>query len=214
MYSNLRICRLGYICRFGCYKVKYKFVVSGAADVSFCDKDAPEKAKEVGREIIRQGGLLITGATTGIPDFAAKGAKDEGGIVIGMSPASSFRHHIKTYKLPVDGYDTIIFTGFNYSGRNLLLTKAADAVIVICGGFGTLNEFTIALEDDKPIGVLKETGGTAEQISHLLDNIKDPHKHGSGKVILEKEPKKLVGELIKLIEQEQKELKTRPLIGE
>lgn len=194
--------------------MKYKFAVSGAADAGMCDIDAPEKAEEIGREVVRQGGILITGATSGIPDFSAKGAKEEGGIVIGVSPAASYQHHVKTYKLPTQYYDTIIFTGFDYSGRNLLLTKSADAVIVICGGFGTLNEFTIALEDNKPIGVLTGTSGTAEEISKLLKNIKDPHRHGAGKVVFSNEPKELVAKLVKLIEQEQKELKISPPIGE
>ncbi|MEK7536979.1 MAG: LOG family protein [Patescibacteria group bacterium] len=194
--------------------MKYKFAVSGAADPGFCEIDAPQKAEEVGREIIRQGGILLTGATSGIPDFSAKGAKEEGGIVIGVSPAASYQHHLKTYKLPIQYYDTIIFTGFDYSGRNLLLTKSADAVIVICGGFGTLNEFTIALEDNKPIGILTGTGGAAEEISNLLINIKDPHRHGAGKVVFSNEPKELVTKLVKLIEQEQEELKISPPAGE
>ena len=194
--------------------MKYKFAVSGAADEGMCDIDAPQKAEEIGREVARQGGILVTGATSGIPDFAAKGAKEEGGIVIGISPAASYQHHIKTYKLPTRYYDTIIFTGFDYSGRNLLLTKAADAVIVICGGFGTLNEFTIALEDNKPIGVLTGTSGTAEEVRGLLSKIDDPHKHGSGKVIFSEDPKDLINRLTVLIEKEQKELKTSPPIGE
>lgn len=179
-----------------------------------CDVNAPQKAEEVGREVIKNNGILITGATTGIPDFAAKGAQEQGGIVIGLSPASSYQHHIKTYKLPIGCCETIIFTGFGYSGRNLLLTKAADAVIVICGGFGTLNEFTIALEDDKPIGVLTGTGGATEEISNLLLNIRDPHKHGAGKVVFSNDPKELIGKLVKLIEREQEELKTPLPIGE
>lgn len=194
--------------------MKYKFAISGAADIGMCDVNAPQKAEEIGREVVRRNGILITGATSGIPDLAAKGAQEEGGIVIGLSPASSYQHHIKTYKLPIGCCETVIFTGFGYSGRNLLLTKAADAVIVICGGFGTLNEFTIALEDNKPIGILTGTGGVAEEISVLLMNIQDPHKHGSGKVVFSNDPKELVGKLVKLIEREQAELKVSPPIGE
>ena len=194
--------------------MKYKFAVSGAADEGMCDIDASEKAEEIGREVVRHGGILVTGATSGIPDFAAKGAKEEGGIVIGISPAASYQHHIKTYKLPAKYYDTIIFTGFDYSGRNLLLTKAADAVIVICGGFGTLNEFTIALEDNKPIGVLTGTSGAAEEVKNLLTRINDPHRHGAGKVIFNENPKELIAGLLKLVEKEQKELKISPPIGE
>jgi len=194
--------------------MKYKFVVSGAAEEGFCTVDAVEKAEEVGREVVRQGGMLLTGATTGIPDFAAKGAKEEGGIVIGISPAASYQHHVKTYKLPTENYDTIIFTGFDYSGRNLLLTKAADAVIVICGGFGTLNEFTIALEDNKPIGIIEGSGGAAEEVETLLKKINDPHRHGAGKVVFSKDPKELIDKLTELIEKEQKELKVPPPSGE
>ena len=194
--------------------MKYKFVVSGAAEEGFCTVDAVQKAEEIGREVIRQNGILLTGATTGIPDFAAKGAKKEGGVVIGISPAASYRHHVRTYKLPIENYDTIIYTGFDYSGRNLLLTKAADAVIVICGGFGTLNEFTIALEDEKPIGVLEGSGGTADEIDGLMMKINDPHRHGAGKVIFSKEPKELIAKLTKLIEKDQKDLKVESPIGE
>lgn len=194
--------------------MKYKFVVSGAADTSFCSIDAEEKAYQVGQEIVRQGGILITGATTGIPHAAARGAKDAGGISVGISPAATYAAHVKTYKLPTNHFDFIIYTGFEYSGRNLILTKSADAVIIGCGGFGTLNEFTIALEDNKPIGVLSGTGGTAEEISNLLANIDDPHRHGQGKLVFGEDPKQLVAELIKLIEQDKKEIKIGQPIGE
>ncbi len=184
--------------------MKYKFVVSGAADTSFCSADAEKKAYQIGQEIVKQGGIIITGATTGIPYAAARGAKDAGGISVGLSPAATYAAHVKTYRLPTDYFDFIIYTGFGYSGRNLLLTKSADAVVIGCGGFGTLNEFTIALEDDIPIGVLSDTGGAAEEIAHLIENIKDPHKHGRGKLLFSHQPRELVTKLIKLIEKDRR----------
>ncbi len=182
--------------------MKYKFVVSGSADVSTCCNDVLQKSEEVGREIVRQGGILITGATTGAPHAAAKGAKAEDGVSIGISPAASYRAHVKTYKLPIDYFDFIIYSGFHYSGRNLILTKAADALIVVCGGFGTLNEFTIALEDNKPIGILVGTCGATDQIAGLLQNINDPHRHGAGKIVFSGDPKELVHKLTKLVDKE------------
>src|SRR4030042_2096744 len=119
--------------------LKYKICVSGAAETDCCAPSALEKAKEVGQEIVRHSGVLVTGATTGIPYWAAIGAKEEGGISIGLSPAASEAAHIKTYHLPVDYFDMIIYTGFEYAGRNLLLTRSSDAVIIICGRIGTLN---------------------------------------------------------------------------
>lgn len=194
--------------------MKYKFVVSGAADMSFCCVDADKKAYELGREIIRQNGIVITGATTGIPHEAARGAKDEGGVSVGISPAASYAAHVKSYKLPVDFYDFIIYTGFDYSGRNLILTKAADAVIVACGGFGTLNEFTIALEDDKPLGILTGTCGVADEIYGLLEKVKDPHHHGAGRLVFSDDPKELIAKLNEIIDKDRKSVKIDTLIGE
>jgi hypothetical protein len=176
--------------------LKYKICVSGAAETGHCAANALELAEEVGREIIKHNGVLVTGATTGAPYWAAIGAKKEGGIVIGLSPAASEKSHIKKYHLPTDFHDLIIYTGFNYSGRNLLLTRSSDAVIIICGRMGTLNEFTIAFEDDKPIGVLTSSGGTADMIKEIVGN---SHR-GPGKIVYDSDPKKLIEKLIKLID--------------
>jgi hypothetical protein len=194
--------------------MKYKFVVSGAADMSFCSADADKKAEQLGREIVKKGGIIITGATTGIPYEAAKGAKAAGGISVGISPAASYAAHVKSYRLPVDNFDFIIYSGFDYSGRNLILTKSADALVVGCGGFGTLNEFTIALEDNKPIGILTGTGGTADEVAHLLETIRDPHRHGAGRVVFSDDPEKLVSALIRIIDQDRKNVIVEAPIGE
>lgn len=194
--------------------MKYKFVVSGSSSMSYCSADADKKAEELGKEIVKQGGIIITGATTGVPYYAAKGAKEAGGISVGISPAATYASHVKTYRLPTDNFDFIIYTGFEYSGRNLILTKSADAVVIGCGGFGTLNEFTIALEDNKPIGILSGTGGATEEIATLLQNIKDPHNHGSGRVIFCDDPKKLVSELIRLIDYDHKNVVVEPPFGD
>ncbi len=194
--------------------MKYKFVVSGAADLSFCSVDAEEKAYKLGKEIVKQNGILITGATTGLPYVSAKGAKEAGGISVGISPAATYAAHVKTYHLPTEYFDFIIYTGFGYSGRNLILTKSADAVIVGCGGFGTLNEFTIALEDNKPLGILTGTGGTADEVDYLIKNIEDPHRHGKGKLIYSDNPAELVAKLAEMIENEHKEVKVGKIIGE
>lgn len=178
---------------------KYKICVSGAAETEVCSEDALELSKEVGKEIVRQGALVVTGATTGIPYWAAIGAKEEGGISLGISPASSEFEHVNSYKLPTDYFDIIMYTGFHYSGRNLILIRSSDAVINICGRIGTLNEFTIAFEDDKVIGVLEGTGGAADMIRDIVEK---SHK-GSGKIVYAREPKQLVEQVIALLKKEQ-----------
>ena len=177
---------------------KYKICVSGAAETGHCGAEAMETAKELGREIVGHNAILINGATTGFPLWAARGAKEAGGFVIGISPASSEKEHIEKYNLPVEYADMIVYTGFGYSGRNLLLTRSSDAVIISCGRMGTLNEFTIAFEDDKPIGVLTRTGGMADEIEALLEKA---HR-GKGKVIFDDDPERLMKRIISMVMQE------------
>jgi len=178
--------------------LKYKICVSGAARTECCAPGTIDKVKELGREIVAQGGIVLTGATIGVPYWAAIGAKEAGGISVGFSPAASEAAHVKTYRLPIDYYDMIIYTGFEYSGRNLILTRASDAVILACGRLGTLNEFTIAFEDQKPIGVLTGTGGMADEIKEIVAK----GNRGPGKIVYDDNPQKLVAKLIELIKKE------------
>lgn len=179
---------------------KFKICVSGAAELSCCCAGIRELGVELGKEIVRQGCILLTGATTGVPYYAAKGAKEEGGVSIGFSPAGSKREHINTYRLPTNYFDLIVYTGFEYVGRNLILTKSADGVIIACGRTGTLNEFTIAFETRTPVGVLRGSGGTADLIPEVLARGYRPKT----KIVFDSSPKRLVEKLIKVLEEEKK----------
>lgn len=179
--------------------VKYKICVSGAAETSHFGDEAFKMGEELGAEIVRHHGALLGGATTGFPFWAAKGAKTAGGIVIGLSPAVDEKDHLERYKLPIEFHDLIIYTGFNYSGRNLLLTRSSDAVIVGPGRMGTINEFTIAFEDKKPIGILEGSWETDELLkeiiekSHRAEEMKD-------KIVYASNPKELLDKLVAVID--------------
>ena len=188
--------------------MRYTIAVSGAAQVNHCCKGIEKISKEVGKEVARQKCVLVTGATTGVPYFSALGCKQAGGFNVGFSPATSEAAHIKTYKLPVEPFDIMIYTGADYVGRNMIMTKSVDAVIIICGRMGTLHEFATAFEIQKPIGVLEDSGGTADKIKNIATG---PFR-GVKKIIYETNPKKLVESLIKLIKEEKKlnsKIKTR-----
>lgn len=178
--------------------LQYKICVSGASETGHCGPDALEIAKTLGREIVKQGAVLVTGATTGFPLWAAIGAKEAGGLSIGLSPASSEREHVEVYGLPLDYLDLIIYTGFGYSGRNLLLTRSADAVIVGCGRVGTINEFTVAFEDGKPLGVLEGSWPTDEVIRDIM--IKGERTRE--RIVFERDPAKLVARLLVILDEE------------
>lgn len=175
-----------------------KICVSGAADTGHCGIDALDKAKELGREIARQGAVLITGATTGFPLWVAMGTKEMGGISVGFSPASSEKEHVDVYKLPLDYMDLIIYTGFGYPGRDLLLTRSADAVICGCGRIGTIHEFTIAFEDGKPIGIFE---GPWEMGAQLEEILAKGHRPNS-KIAIGDDAKKLVEDIIAIVKKE------------
>lgn len=176
----------------------FKICVSGAAAGPLV-KSAGPKAYELGKYIALEGAVLVTGATTGLPYEAARGNYEHGGLCIGFSPAATALAHVKSYKLPCNYHDVIVYTGFDYAGRNLILTRAADAVITIGGRMGTLNEFTIAFEDKKLIGVLLDSGGIADEITHLLHTA---HKSVKSHVIFDTDPKTLVHKVLETLETE------------
>lgn len=184
--------------------LKYKICVSGTADTSVFPQEAFSLGEELGREIARHDCVLVDGATTGFPLFAAKGAKNEGGIVIGLSPAMSEKEHLEKYKLPIDYHDLIIYTGFNYSGRNLLLTRSSDAVVFGCGRMGTLNEFTIAFEDRKPLGILEGPWETDELLKEIIEK-SHRGEEMADKIVFAKTPKELIDKLLPIIERAKKE---------
>jgi len=174
--------------------MQYKIAVSGSANNN-CAKGAFKKAFEVGKQVALHGCVLITGATIGVPEWATRGAKSVGGMSVGLSPAVSKQAHVHTYHLPTRYLDLIIYTGFDYSGRNMLMTRSCDGVIVVCGRIGTLNEFTTAFEDKRVVGVLTKTGGVEAEIDKILD----VSKRGRKRIVFDDDPKKLVEKVIKLI---------------
>ncbi|MEK7572780.1 MAG: hypothetical protein AAB493_02920 [Patescibacteria group bacterium] len=172
-----------------------KICVSGAAETGHCGMGALEKAKELGREIARQGAVLVTGATTGFPLWVTMGAKEVGGLSIGFSPAASEREHVEVYKLPLDYLDLIIYTGFGYPGRDLLLTRCVDAVICGCGRIGTIHEFTVAFEDNKVIGIYEGPWETDDELKGIIEKAHRPNE----KIVLGDDPKKFVADVIETV---------------
>lgn len=176
---------------------KYQICVSGAAKGSSVEH-GKKLAEAVGAAIAKAGHSLMTGATTGLPDDAAIGYKKAGGVMsLGLSPASTKVEHVMKYRLPIKNYDSILYTGLHYGGRDALLINSADAVVSIGGRLGTLHEFTIAAETHTPIGVLDGSGGISDQISgllKLLPNVKVDY------VIYESDPDQLIEKLTKLLD--------------
>lgn len=180
----------------------FKICISGAAETGHCGLGIFELGKEVGREIARHDAILTTGATTGFPMYGAMGAKEESGFSLGFSPASSEREHVETYKLPLDYMDMIVYTGFGFPGRDLLLTRSSDAVIVGCGRVGTFHEFSIAFEDRKPIGILEGDWETDDIIKNILAASHRPNN----KIVFDSDPKALIEKVLELVKKDKAEV--------
>jgi len=142
--------------------------------------------------------ILITGATTGFPLWSAVGAKEEGGVSIGLSPAESEKDHIEEWKLPLGYMDLVIYTGFGFPGRDLLFTRTCDAMFIGCGRVGTLHEFTIAFEDQKPIGILEGDWETDEIIKQIIAKANRPNP----KIVFSSDPRTLVAQVIELVKKD------------
>ena len=121
------------------------------------DKETLERAKEIGRAIAKSKNILLNGGCHGYPYAAARGAILENGKVLCYSPANNKEEHISKYNFPFEDNAEYIFTGKGIPGRNIPLVQNADAIIIIGGKIGTLNEFTIAFNENKKIGILKNS---------------------------------------------------------
>lgn len=187
--------------------MNYAICVSGAAAGKTVEPDK-DLAIRIGTAIAQAGHIVTTGATVGLPYYAARAAKMAGGISIGFSPASSLREHVFKYRLPIGIYDFVNFTGMNYVGRDAHLVLSSDAVITIGGRFGSLHEFTTALESNTICGILTGSGGAADIIDDLMAKLEPVHRKN---VIYAENPEKLVKLIIERLDKDNKGIDTTAL---
>ncbi len=117
--------------------------IIGVIGGSAVDQMAFETAYEVGKLIAKAGAILICGGLTGVMEAACKGAKDAGGMTIGILPGLNINDANQYVDIPVA-------TGLGH-GRNLIIINTAQALIAISGRYGTLSEIGFALQSGKPV---------------------------------------------------------------
>lgn len=185
--------------------MNYSICVSGAAGGKTV-KTARKYAEELGHHIAKSGHIITTGATIGLPYYAATAAKKAGGMSIGFSPAASLREHLYKYRLPIGVYDFINFTGMHYVGRDIHLVQSSDAIITVGGRFGSLHEFTTAIEAGMPCGIVLGSGGTADALPGLLDTLEPPNRK---MIVIDSDPASLVKKIIKMLDEQLGDIDTR-----
>jgi len=106
-------------------------------------RQALDTALEVGRLIARSGAVVVCGGLGGVMEAASRGAREEGGLVIGLLPGGSTADANPWVDIP-------IATGLGYA-RNSLVVMNADAVIAVDGEYGTLSEIAYGLIHGKKV---------------------------------------------------------------
>jgi uncharacterized protein (TIGR00725 family) len=178
--------------------MKLRLGIMGAASGPIIESpNYRKKAYLIGKAVAEHNCFLVNGACPGLPDEAARGAKEAGGFCIGLSPAFSEREHADVYKSPIEHHDLIIYTGFGLMERDILNIRTSSGIIILGGGIGTLNEFTVAYDEGVPIGILLNCGGISNYIPKILQICR---RKITKNMIFESNPEKLVLRLIKLIE--------------
>ncbi|MEE8404310.1 MAG: TIGR00725 family protein [candidate division Zixibacteria bacterium] len=127
-----------------------------------CSRKLRDMAAEIGRYVAENGGVVLCGGLGGIMEGAARGAKEAGGTTIGIIPSEN--------KADANQFiDYVIPTGFGQA-RNVLVVRAADAIVALPGKFGTLSEMAFALVSGKPI-VSVQAWKLGEEILQVEDPI-------------------------------------------
>jgi len=116
-------------------------------------------AREIGKKLALRGAIVVTGGKDGIMEAAAQGAKEAGGITVGVVKGKR-RGTSNRFT------DIEIVSGMEADGLDeLLIALMSDALIVIGGGAGTLQEITLGYRNMKPIVALAESGGWAKKVA-------------------------------------------------
>ncbi len=110
---------------------------------SQCSNADAEVAEAVGRELAKNGAVLICGGLGGVMEAASRGASTEGGVTIGILPGDNRRSANPYVQIP-------IVTGMGHA-RNVIVVKSAQAVIAVGGSYGTLSEIAYALQGNIPV---------------------------------------------------------------
>jgi uncharacterized protein (TIGR00725 family) len=180
--------------------MKIKVGVMGSAGDTLSESVAEElraKAEALGRVIAERDCVVLTGGTTGLPHLVGTAAHVAGALHVGVSPAENEREHVERYKLPVEGTDVLIYTGFGLKGRNVVLVRSCDVVLIFRGGMGTLNELTIAHDEGRVTGCLTGTGGVADEAERLIQALR---KKTRAVVLFDDDPARLLDKCLGALE--------------
>jgi hypothetical protein len=167
-------------------KIQIGVMGSAGGDIT---ADHLELAHRLGRRIAQRDCVIVTGACPGLPHAAALGVHEEGGISLGVSPAHSREEHVEVFESPLEPYTTIVFTGSGLMGREVHNIHSSDFVLFVGGRSGTLGEFSIAYDEGKLIGILRNSGGISNDFAGIAQLVR---KSTGAAIVEDDDPERLV----------------------
>ncbi len=121
----------------------YRVAVIGAGEASAEEYDA---ALALGAALAERGAVVVCGGRTGVMEAVARGASEAGGLTVGILPERDAAEANPWIVLPLP-------TGMG-EARNALVVRAAEAVVAVGGGWGTLSEIALARKMGLPVATL------------------------------------------------------------
>jgi uncharacterized protein (TIGR00725 family) len=145
-------------------RIQVQIAVVGGGD---CSPEVEDMARRLGRLLAERGHILLCGGLGGVMEAVCCGARDAGGLTVGILPGDRWEANRCV--------GISIATGMGHA-RNVIIVKSADVVIALPGEHGTLSEIALALKMGKRVISLKswEIPGamkavTPEEAVELLD---------------------------------------------
>ncbi|MDD3718275.1 MAG: TIGR00725 family protein [Actinomycetota bacterium] len=118
----------------------------GVIGGQICSEEEERMAYELGGLLAKKGAVIVCGGLGGVMEAACRGAREEGGVTIGVLPGP-FRGDANPY------VDYVIATDMGQA-RNAIIVRTADAVVAVGGEYGTLSEIAMALKMGKKVVAL------------------------------------------------------------
>lgn len=152
---------------------QYTIALLGADDISQISHTMLEETKLLGESLAMLSCVLATNASAGLPLWGVIGAREAGGIAIGFSPASSAYEHLNHFRLPLEHHTTIVYTGFGHFGRDVIMVRSADVVVLVRGQHDPSLPLLLTKELQKPILVLdyiQDAESLARDLGDMVDH--------------------------------------------
>ena len=158
-----------------------------------------ESAYLLGKQIAARGHTVVSPAGPGLAYRTAAGATDKAGLSIGFSPATSFRDHVKSLRLPTDVYDWLYFSGLRPAALLADLIQKSQALILVGGIMDNISELAIASDAFLPAGILLD--GENEANNGLLQYLQSLPLDKQRHIVVHKDPQVLLDTVVGMLDE-------------